>query len=166
VSLDLTNYVQGVPIRIEIGPKDLAKGEYVAVRRDTFEKATLLLTSLTTDIPALLKTIQADMYKKAKKEFDQHIVKLTNWKEVIPALDKKNVILVPWCEEGSCEDLIKERSGRKELIEGEVQDDRAPSMGAKSLCIPFEQPVEGVNGLLCIQCNKEAKVWGLFGRSY
>ena len=106
------------------------------------------------------------MFTRAKREFEQHVIKLTKWSDVVPTLDGKNVILVPWCEESECEDEIKERSGRKELAEGEEQDDRAPSMGAKSLCIPFEQPAEGVKGLQCIQCGKEAKVWGLFGRSY
>ena len=106
------------------------------------------------------------MFTRAKEQFDQHVVKLTKWEDVIPSLDAKNVILVPWCEGSECEDTIKERSGKRELVEDEVQDDKAPSMGAKSLCIPFEQPKEGVHGLKCIQCNMEAKVWGLFGRSY
>jgi prolyl-tRNA synthetase len=106
------------------------------------------------------------MYAKAKLAYDTHIVKLTSWADVIPALDAKNVILVPWCNESDCEDTIKERSGKRELVEGETQDEKAPSMGAKSLCIPFAQPEEGVHGLKCVQCGKEAKVWGLFGRSY
>jgi prolyl-tRNA synthetase len=164
-SVKLTK-LKGVPIRIEIGPKDIAKSEYVAVRRDTFQKATYSLSSLTTEVPALLKTIQSDMFTRAKKEFDQHVVKLTEWKDVVPALDAKNIILVPWCEDSDCEDTIKERSGKKDLGEGEVQDDKAPSMGAKSLCIPFEQPKGGVAGLKCIQCDMDAKIWGLFGRSY
>ena len=163
--MELTE-LKGVPIRIEIGPKDIAKGEYVAVRRDTFQKTTYSLSSLTKDVPALLKTIQNDMFTRAKKEFDQHVVKLTDWKDVVPALDAKNVMLVPWCEDSDCEDTIKERSAKKALAEGEVQDDKAPSMGAKSLCIPFEQPKEGVHGLKCIQCDMVAKTWALFGRSY
>lgn len=149
-----------------MGPKDIAKGEYIAVRRDNFQKSTYPLTSLKSDIPAVLKSIQKDMFTRAKEQYDQHVVKLTKWEDVAPALDAKNVILVPWCEDSECEDTIKERSGKKELAEGEVQDDKAPSMGAKSLCIPFEQPKEGVHGLKCIQCNMDAKVWGLFGRSY
>ena len=106
------------------------------------------------------------MFNRAKKEYDQHVVKLTEWKDVVPALDAKNIILVPWCEDSECEDAVKERSGRQELAEDEAQDDRAPSMGAKSLCIPFEQPQEGVDGLKCIQCSATATCWGLFGRSY
>ena len=136
------------------------------MRRDTLGKVTCKLSSVTTDIPALLKTIQKDMYLRAKNDFDTHVVKLTEWKDVVPTLDAKNIILVPWCEDSECEDTIKDRSAKKDLAEGEVQDERAPSMGAKSLCIPFEQPAEGVHGLNCIQCGKTAKVWALFGRSY
>jgi prolyl-tRNA synthetase len=158
--------LQGIPIRIEIGPKDIAKGEYIAVRRDTFAKQTLPLTSLSSEIPALLNTIQHDMFVRAKQQFDSHVIKLHHWKDVVPTLDAKNLILIPWCNEGQCEDEIKERSGKRELSEGETEDDRAPSMGAKSLCIPLEQPKEGVEGLECIQCGMKAKVWGLFGRSY
>lgn len=158
--------VQGVPIRIEIGPKDIAKGEYIAVRRDTGAKQTLPLSDLATSIPTLLKTIQQDMFTRAKKTMDSRVVKLHDWKDVVPTLDGKNLILIPWCNESKCEDDIKERSGKRELAEGETEDDRAPSMGAKSLCIPLEQPSEGVEGLECIQCGMKAKVWGLFGRSY
>jgi prolyl-tRNA synthetase len=110
------------------------------------------------------------MFIKAKKEYDSHVVKLTDWDDVIPTLDRKNVILVPWCEDSECEDIFKERSSKQESADadspGERADERAPSMGAKSLCIPFEQPSEGVTDLKCIQCGKDAKVWGLFGRSY
>jgi prolyl-tRNA synthetase len=60
------------------------------------------------------------MFTHARKEFNQHVVKLTKWKDVVPTLNAKNVILVPWCQESQYEDDIKERSGRKELAEGEA----------------------------------------------
>ena len=106
------------------------------------------------------------MFIRAKETYDSRVVKVHNWKDVVPTLDGRNLILIPWCNESQCEDEIKERSGKRELAEGETEDDRAPSMGAKSLCIPLEQPTEGVEGLDCIQCGMKAKVWGLFGRSY
>jgi prolyl-tRNA synthetase len=106
------------------------------------------------------------MFLRAQNEYNSHVVKLTEWKDVVPTLDAKNVLLVPWCQVPECEDTIKERSGKRELAEGETEDERAPSMGAKSLCIPKKQPEEGVEGLKCIQCGKKATVWGLFGRSY
>ena len=72
---------------------------------------------------------------------------------------------MPWCEREACEDDIKERSGRA----AEPQDERAPSAGAKSLCIPFEQGrwepiVEGQTK--CVACGQDAKRWTMFGRSY
>lgn len=98
---------------------------------------------------------------------DAHVVKLTDWDDVVPTLDRKNLILVPWCENSECEDIFKERSSKRETENCDSPvDERAPSMGAKSLCIPFEQPSEGVTNLKCIQCGKDARVWGLFGRSY
>ena len=106
------------------------------------------------------------MFTGAQKIRDEHVKKLTVWDDVAPALDAKNVILVPWCRESECEDTIKERSSRKNEPGAEAQDEKAPSMGAKSLCLPFDQPAEGVKGLKCIQCGKDAQIWGLFGRSY
>jgi prolyl-tRNA synthetase len=112
-------------------------------------------------ISALLKTIQNDMFIRAKNTYDSRIVKLTDWNNVIPMLDNRNVLLVPWCEGSECENTFKRRSTTQAVL-----DPRAPSMGAKSLCIPFEQPAEGVEGRKCIQCGVDARVWGLFGRSY
>jgi prolyl-tRNA synthetase len=106
------------------------------------------------------------MLSRARQVRDAHVIQLTKWDDVVPALDAKNVILVPWCRDGKCEDTIKERSSKKNDPDAGPQDEKAPSMGAKSLCIPFDQPEEGVAGLKCIQCGKEALVWGLFGRSY
>ena len=104
--------LQGVPLRLEIGPIDLAKQSTLAVRRDTGAKAPIALASLETDVPALLETIQSDMYARAKATYDSRIVAVTDWKDFVPALDKKNIVVIPWCEEEACEDDIKERSGR------------------------------------------------------
>lgn len=81
-------------------------------------------------------------------------------------LNGKNHVIIPWCEVESCEDAIKERSARTSE-EGEAEDARAPSMGAKSLCIPFDQEQFGsIEGLNCPQCGVKAKRWTMFGRSY
>ena len=102
----------GVPLRLELGPGDLAKSQTLSVRRDTGVKAPLALSNLAETVPKLLDTIQSDMYAKAKQEFDSHIVTVTDWDDVVPALDAKNIVVMPWCEVESCEDDIKERSGR------------------------------------------------------
>jgi len=135
------------------------------VRRDTGGRSQHPYETLAKTVQASLDTIHNDMFARAQKARDEHIKKLTQWHDVVPALDGKNIILVPWCRENECEDAIKDRSKKSEADAG-PQDEKAPSMGAKSLCIPFDQPEEGVKGLKCIQCGREAQIWGLFGRSY
>jgi prolyl-tRNA synthetase len=63
-------------------------------------------------VHALLETIQKDMFTRARDEYRAHIKAITSWDEVVPALDAKNVIVMPWCEVEACEDDIKERSGK------------------------------------------------------
>ncbi|EMD34768.1 hypothetical protein CERSUDRAFT_97352 [Gelatoporia subvermispora B] len=156
---------KGVPLRLEIGPADLAKQQTLSVRRDTGVKAPLPLADITTTVPQLLDTIQVDMFRRAKETYDSRIKEITRWEDVVSTLDDKCVVVLPWCEEESCEDDIKERSGRA----AEPQDERAPSAGAKSLCIPFDQsrwtPIEP-GKTKCPACGKDAKRWTMFGRSY
>ncbi|KAJ7173847.1 hypothetical protein C8R46DRAFT_1175094 [Mycena filopes] len=144
---------KGVPLRLEIGPNDLAKQQTLTVRRDTGVKNPIGLADIGTTVPALLTTIQSEMFDRAKATYDSCLKEITVWDEVVPTLDNKCVVVMPWCEVEACEDDIKERSGRA----SEPQDERAPSAGAKSLCIPFDQsrwsPID-------------AKRWTLFGRSY
>lgn len=148
-------------MRIEYGPKDIEKKQVLSVRRDTGVKAPIPLDGLAQSLQKLLDTIQSDLYDKAKKAFDEHTKIITEWDDFVPALNAKNVILIPHCDREECEDEIKERSkGRSDGDEPE--DAKAPSMGAKSLCIPFEQPT-GEHALVpgktkCTQCGENAKV--------
>jgi prolyl-tRNA synthetase len=103
---------KGVPLRLEIGPQELEKKQVLSVRRDTGAKAALALGELTTSLPALLDTIQADMFRKAKAVYDSRLREVTRWEDVVPTLDDKCVVVMPWCEVEACEDDIKERSGR------------------------------------------------------
>ncbi|CAL1708919.1 unnamed protein product [Somion occarium] len=156
---------KGVPLRLEIGPADIAKQQTLTVRRDTGVKAPIPLADITTSVPQLLETIHNDMFKKAQDIYFSRLKQVTKWEDIVPTLDNKCVAVIPWCEEEACEDDIKERSGRS----AEPQDERAPSAGAKSLCIPFDQSrwtpiVPGQTK--CPGCGKDAKRWTLFGRSY
>jgi prolyl-tRNA synthetase len=63
-------------------------------------------------IPKLLETIQQDMFDRAKKIYDERIVQVTKWEDLVPALDNKCVVAIPWCEQEKCEDEIKERSAK------------------------------------------------------
>lgn len=167
--------MKGVPLRIEFGPKDAAKGVVTTSRRDipdpAASKSELPISELKSSIPALLEQIQKDMFDRAAQEYASHRKIIRDWKDFVPALNDKNVIIVPHCNEGDCEDEIKKDSAGLVQQEGQEVDVRAPSMGAKSLCIPAEQPEGGIKegeGVKCInpKCGKDAKKWVMFGRSY
>lgn len=155
---------KGVPVRLELGPVDLAEKKSQSVRRDTGVKAPLPLASIVDDVRQLLDSIQADMFSRAKAVYDQRLVKVTKWEDLVPTLDQKCIAILPWCEAESCEDDIKDRSAKA----SEQTDERAPSAGAKSLAIPFDQARWGeiAPGTKCPQCGKPAKRWTMFGRSY
>ncbi|KAG0232285.1 ribose-phosphate pyrophosphokinase 1 [Actinomortierella wolfii] len=160
--------LRGVPLRVEIGPKDVKAGKAVAARRDNGEKTTVRLDAIVEDITNLLDTVQSDMFTRAKNERDANLAYVTKWEDFVPALDNKKLCLIPWCEEEACETEIKARSKAQSA---EVLDEKAPSMGAKSLCIPFDQPQDEDKKIKagetkCVNCGKDAKRWALFGRSY
>ncbi|OBA20300.1 prolyl-tRNA synthetase [Metschnikowia bicuspidata var. bicuspidata NRRL YB-4993] len=157
--------LKGVPLRVEFGPKDLAAGLVTAVRRDTNEKYAVKLDDLATRIPQILDTIQKGLLEAARAKFDQHRVTVEAWEDFVPTLNAKNVILAPWCGVPECEDEIKDASAKKDDGDDEEQDERAPSMGAKSLCIPHDQPALKENQK-CVRCARMAVNYTLFGRSY
>lgn len=161
--------LRGVPLRLEFGPKDAAKEVVSYARRDTGEKGSIPLSELTTKVPELLETIQKDMYNKAEVAFREHRIQITNWDEVLPALDNKNVVLIPFCGEPKCEDRIKELTTRTDDQPDVPENQKAATMGMKSLCVPFEQPegiVAGETKCLNPECERNADKWTMFGRSY
>ena len=161
---------KGVPLRLEFGPKDSASHQVTTSRRDIQgNKGTIAITELASGVKSLLDTIQKDLYDRADKEFKSHVKHITSWDDFVPALNSKNVCLIPHCLTEECEDQIKDLSARKEENDDTPQDERAPSMGAKSLCIPFEQPEgleKGSTECCNPQCKNKAEAWCLFGRSY
>ncbi|KAI7866547.1 hypothetical protein BDF14DRAFT_1812647 [Spinellus fusiger] len=160
--------IRGVPLRLELGPMDIKKHQVTAVRRDTGAKFAIGLDTLEQGVKEALETIQNDMYQKAKAKMESSIVRLTKWEDFVPTLNDKKLCLMPWCDRTECEDDIKDRSARV-ANEGEEEDERAPSMGAKSLCKPLVQPTENpiVPGVTkCLACDHDAKHFMMFGRSY
>jgi len=155
--------LKGVPIRMEVGPRDVKNNQVVLVRRDTGQKITEKKDGLVQRMVDLLQEIQSDMFSKAKKEMDDNVVVAHGWKDVVNALDKSKLFMAPFCGAEDCEDEIKELSKADVEVE-----EGAPSMGAKSLCIPFEQPGPIKPGMKCIKdgCDCEPKFYTLFGRSY
>jgi prolyl-tRNA synthetase len=162
--------LRGVPLRLEFGPGE-SKGHFVTTSRRDIPgkdgKGQINVTDLATAVPILLEQIQKDLYERADKSFKSHVKTITKWDDFVPALNDKNVCLIPHCLTEECEDQVKELSARKAEEEGQAQQDsRAPSMGAKSLCIPFEQPegiVAGETACCNPKCGNKAEKWCLFG---
>ncbi|KAI8926136.1 hypothetical protein BC831DRAFT_400366 [Entophlyctis helioformis] len=158
--------LRGVPLRLEVGPKDIAKNETRCVRRDNGSVEQLSLAALAEQVADLLVTVHNDMFARAKAERDSRLIRLETWDKFVETLNSKCLVLAPWCEEVACEEDVKDRSAR--VAQGdEPVDDKAPSMGAKTLCIPFEQPAGGVKaGTKCFACSRKAVSYTLWGRSY
>lgn len=104
--------LKGVPIRMEVGPKDCQKGEVRVVRRDNGSKMQVKVEGIASWTKEYLQTIQDDMLKKARETHNARIKKVEAWSDFVPALDGKNLVLIPWCEQVSCEEEIKEKSAR------------------------------------------------------
>lgn len=157
--------LKGVPIRIELGPRDIKQRQFVAVCRNNGEKLTFRRETAVEQIKLLLDTIQSDLYNKAKKDLEDHLTIAHEWDEFCHKLDNKYIIQSPFCGDINCEDDIKKDSAKDADAQ---QEAGAPSMGAKSLCIPFKQPCPLGSNAKCIypNCKNPAKFYVLFGRSY
>jgi prolyl-tRNA synthetase len=88
----------------------LAAKEVKAIRRVDGHKFQISNDDIKKAIPDTLEEIHHIMFNKAKKAYDDHIVKIDNFDDVVPSLDAKNVLILPWCEAEACEDDIKDRS--------------------------------------------------------
>ncbi|KAL6072563.1 proline--tRNA ligase [Balamuthia mandrillaris] len=117
--------LRGVPLRIELGPKDIKTKQVTVARRDKDSKTTIPQEGLAQAVGTLLEDIQESLFQKAKKERDDHMKTATNWEEFMTALDGGNLVLVPWCDITECEEMIKLRSGggqeKKELTKEEME---------------------------------------------
>ena len=138
--------LKGVPIRLELGPKDLDKGQAVLVRRDTGEKTTAKLSDIQKEIQKLLEKIEMNLFSKAQNFLKENTVEADNWNDFVKAIKDKKLVKVPFCGEAECEDWIKDKTE-----------------GATSRLIPLDskQPKSK-----CVQCGKEAKVFAYFSKSY
>ncbi|OEL27463.1 Proline--tRNA ligase, cytoplasmic [Dichanthelium oligosanthes] len=144
--------MKGVPLRIEIGPKDLANKQVRIVRRDNGAKVDIPVANLVEEVKALLDEIQGNLLKTAKEKRDACIEVIHTWDEFTAALNNKRLILAPWCDEEEVEKDVKNRT------KGDLG-------AAKTLCTPFDQP-ELPEGSVCFASGKPAKKWSFWGRSY
>ena len=102
--------MRGVPLRLELGPRDIASNTALAVRRYDNNKSSLPLPDIANTIRTYLDHVQADMLARASEKFVSSVKTIASWNEVVPTLDSKCALVMPWCEEEECEDDIKERS--------------------------------------------------------
>ena len=138
--------MKGVPLRIELGPRDIENGQCVVVRRDNGEKKVVSLDDIETEVPKLLEAVHNGLYEKAlgrrtNMTFDAH--NLDEMKEI--ADNKPGFIRAMWCGDRECEDKLKE------------------IVGVTSRCIPFEQ--EEISDT-CVCCGKKAKNMLYWGKAY
>ncbi|XP_069911430.1 bifunctional glutamate/proline--tRNA ligase isoform X11 [Oryctolagus cuniculus] len=153
--------LKGVPIRLEVGPRDMKNCQFVAVRRDTGEKLTIAENEAETKLQTILEDIQANLFTRASEDLKTHMVVADTMEDFQKILDSGKIAQIPFCGEIDCEDWIKKTTARDQDLEP-----GAPSMGAKSLCIPFKPLRELQPGAKCICGKNPAKFYTLFGRSY
>ena len=176
---DRTNYnpgwkynhweLKGVPLRIEVGPRDVEARQARCVRRDSNEKEDVPMACLTQKVALLLVTMQHDLLSKARKSRDDNIVKVWEWKDFVPALQKGHMVLTPFCNETEYEELVKDKSKAEALaaLGQETEDEReATPVAAKTLCIPFDAPELPAGTPCFVAPEKPATCWVLWGRSY
>ena len=136
--------LKGVPLRLEIGPRDLENGQAMTVRRDTFEKASVGLDSLVAEVKAKLEAIQQHMYDTALQFREEHTLVVHTLEELAQQVNG-GYAKAMWCGDRTCEDKIKELTG------------------ATSRNMPYDQtPV----GETCVCCGKKADKVMYFAKAY
>lgn len=136
--------LKGIPVRIEIGPKDVVKKQVVLVRRDTNEKKIVKIASLVKTVDKILDEIQDNLYDKAKKFLNKSIVNVKNLTELKNVVNSKKIGKANWCGNLGCEENIKDKTS------------------AKSLNSEFNKKGKGT----CFACSAKAKYITYFGKSY
>ena len=139
--------MKGVPVRLEIGPKDIENNSCVLVSRVTREKKFVSLDNVEEEVAAMLRHVHEELVERARKNLEEKTFVATNMDEFLDiAENKPGYIKAMWCGEVECEDAIKEKTG-----------------GVKSRCIPF---VEDHLSDVCVCCGKPAKHMVVWGRQY
>jgi prolyl-tRNA synthetase len=138
--------LKGIPVRIEIGPKDVKEKRITLVRRDNFKRITVKDTDAIRIVKKTLDDIQKDLFKKATKFLKDHIITVKTFKEFKDVLGKKGGFLrACWCSSQECEEKIKEETGATIRI------------------IPFKKE-KIFSG--CVYCGKKAEEVVYFAKAY
>ncbi len=138
--------MRGIPVRVEIGPRDMENGQAVLVRRDTHEKMTVAIEELADRVGELLEQIQKDMLERARTHRDAHTYVAEDLDSFVKTVNEKpGFVKAMWCGCQECEDKIKELTS------------------ATSRCMPFEQ--EQISDK-CVCCGKPAVKMVYWGKAY
>jgi prolyl-tRNA synthetase len=138
--------MRGIPVRVEIGPKDIEAGQCILARRDTGEKITVSLDNIENEVTALLETIQKDMLAKATAHRDSHTYVAKSMEELGKIVNETpGFVKAMWCGDEACELKIKEE------------------YAVTSRCMPFEQEEVDTK---CVCCGKPAKTMVYWGKAY
>jgi prolyl-tRNA synthetase len=140
--------MRGVPLRVEIGPRDVKSGQAVLVRRDTKAKETAAMASLPDRVPALLAEIQAGLFAQARAFLESNIRDAGDYASFKDTLENaRGFVRAPWCGDEPCEDRIK-----------------AETMATIRI-IPLEEDKAGTGGA-CVACGRKGQALAYFARAY
>ena len=138
--------MRGIPLRVEIGPKDMEAGHCILVRRDTREKTEVSFDALAETAAQLLEQIQKDMLERARKHVAEHTSTAKNYEEFCDMIENRpGFVKAMWCGDVACEDKIK------------------ADTTATSRCMPFEQEEIAP---VCVCCGRPAKKMVYWGKAY
>ena len=137
--------MKGVPLRVELGPRDIEKGQMILAKRNTGEKIVIEFADLESKVQELLKVIHKEMYEKALRYLLDHTTEVHSLDELNAVLERGGYAKMMWCGEQACEDKIKEL------------------YNATARCLPFNQ-IEFDD--VCPVCGKKAKKVVLFAKAY
>ena len=138
--------MRGIPLRVEIGPKDIEAGKCVICRRDTREKTEVSLEELENKVKELLDKMQVEMLERAREHREKHTFVATDMVEFRRLFNEETgFVKAMWCGDQACEDAIKEE------------------LAVTSRCMPFEQ--EQISDV-CVCCGKPAKKMVYWGKAY
>ncbi len=138
--------LRGVPVRVEIGPRDIARGQVVLVRRTGKTKDTVALHAATEAIATALNEIQQELYDRGKIFLDSHTSTAATLDDAVRDLQaRQGFVKVGWCESQECEDTLRDKTGASPRV---IPLDERPSAEA------------------CVVCGKPAKVWMYWARAY
>ncbi len=140
--------MKGIPLRIEIGPRDIENGVVQIARRDIYEKIEVKIENIPNTVSSLLEEMHKNLFERSLKMMEEKTVQTFDFKSFENAILEGKRCLVPWAESIESEDEIKDKTG------------------AKSSCIPFKFEKKSLKGIKCFYSGKPATCWAYFAKSH